>query len=58
MKIKWNIETGYVQRIPDWTFDVPDEDLEGLDEREQQAVIEEYVQAEFENNIAYRWWPA
>jgi hypothetical protein len=55
MKIKWNIDTGYVNRIPDWELEIPDNELEGLSEQEQDNLIGEYVQEEMANYI-YPYW--
>jgi hypothetical protein len=53
MKVKWTLETGYVTRIPAFVVNVPDEDLEGLDEGQQEEIINAYIQDDFENNISW-----
>jgi len=55
MKIKWGIDTGYVINIPDFELEIPDEDLEDLSEEEQNKIIDEYVQDEFDNRM-YTYW--
>lgn len=55
MKIRWNIDTGYVLRIPGWELEIPAEDLEGLSDNEQNDVIDEYVREEMCNHISTYW---
>lgn len=51
MKIKWNIDTGYVNKMPDWEFEIDDEDLEGLAGTEREVLIIERIQEEMDNQI-------
>lgn len=55
MIIKWNVDTGYVTRIPDFTLEIDDYELEGLSEEEQNALIDEYVEQEFQNRMNIYW---
>lgn len=53
MKVRWRVETGYVDRIPPFEVEIDDEALEGLSETERQKVIEEYVEESFREEIGY-----
>lgn len=55
MKIKWEVEDGYVGKSRPQFVDVPDEDLEGLSPEEQDDIIEDYVQQDFDNKISWSW---
>ncbi len=55
MKIRWGFDTGYVMRIPDFEIEIDDEDLEGLTEDEQDKIINEYVEQEFNNQVSFYW---
>jgi hypothetical protein len=55
MRIRWDIEDGYAGKSRPHFVDVPDEDLEDLDEAEQNEVIEEHVKQAFEDTIYYYW---
>lgn len=55
MKIKWGFDDGYANRRPDRVIEVPDEDLEDLDEAEQDKIIDEYVQEAFLNSVHSYW---
>lgn len=55
MIIKWNVDTGYVTRIPDFTLEIDDYELEGLSEEEQNRLIDEYVEQEFQNRMNIYW---
>jgi len=55
MRIRWEVTDGYVGKSRPQYVDVPDEDLDGLSEDEQNDVIEGYVLTEFENSISFSW---
>lgn len=55
MKIKWNIETGYVNRIPDWELEIDDEELEGMTEDEIMEYIDRVVYDVFTQTISCTW---
>ena len=55
MKIRWKVDTGYVDRIPPKEFEIPDEDLEDLDEWERDKIISERVLEEFQNRMRLNW---
>ena len=44
MKIKWNIDDGYVNRRPDWELEIDDEELEKLTEGMTAEEVEEYIE--------------
>jgi hypothetical protein len=54
MLVKWNVETGFVNRMPDRECDIPDDELEECEtEEEREKLIESYIQQEFENQISW-----
>lgn len=53
MKVKWNVDTGYVNREPPREVDIPDEDLEDLSPDEQERVIADYIEEDFRNTITW-----
>ena len=55
MKIKWQVEDGYVGKARPQYTTIPDEDFKGMSEEEREQYIEDWVQNEFENNISYGW---
>jgi hypothetical protein len=55
MKVRWNISTGYVNRMPGWVVEIPDEDLEDCTESERDCIIDDYVNNEFNNKIQTYW---
>jgi hypothetical protein len=55
MKIHWNIETGYVTRIPDWKFEIPQDEIEGLSEDELEDYVYECIQQRFLEAVRYTW---
>jgi len=56
MKIKWEIDDGYVGKSRPHFCTIPDEEFEGCEsERERNEIIDSWVQTEFENNISYYW---
>jgi hypothetical protein len=55
MRVQWAWEDGYVGNRPKQLLEIPDEELEGLDEESQERVIEDYVREAFSERIHY-WW--
>ena len=55
MKIRWNIDTGYVHKMPCWEFEIPDEDLHGAEGWELEDIIDDYVQEQMEHHIFPFW---
>jgi len=55
VRVKWNFECGYVTRIPDFEVEIPDEDIEGMSEKEKQKYIDDWIKEEFQNRISYYW---
>jgi hypothetical protein len=55
MKIRWEVEDGYAGPARPHFLNVPDEELEGLSETEQDIVIEQYVDSAFNDLISYFW---
>ena len=51
MRVQWEVEDGYAGKSRPQFTDIPNEDLEGLEEDERQRVIEDYVRQDFESNI-------
>ena len=51
MKIKWNIDTGYVHKMPHREMEIDDEDLDGLSLPEREDLIAERVQEQMNNEI-------
>lgn len=47
MKMAWAIDDGYMGSRPQFT-EIPDEELEDLNEDERQKLIEKYVQDDFD----------
>lgn len=55
MKIKWNIDCGYINPMPDQELEIDDEELEDMDEEEIKDYIRESVQEEFYQKVSYYW---
>ena len=53
MRVQGEVEDGYAGKSRPQFTNIPDEDLEDLDEGERQQEIEAYVQQDFENRIAW-----
>ena len=51
MRVTWEVEDGYAGKNRPQFTDIPNEDLEGLDEDERKQLIEDYVRQDFESNI-------
>ena len=54
MKVHWQIDDGYAGRARPQCTEIPDKEIEELDEEEIQKVIEEYVDDDFKQKI--RWY--
>jgi hypothetical protein len=55
MKVRWEIDDGYVGGDRPQCTEIPNEDLEGLDEEQQLAVVEQYIQEDFEHKASPCW---
>lgn len=56
MRIIWEVEDGYCGRSRPHHTEIPDKELEGLTEDEQDEAIEEYVREDFFASISYSWY--
>lgn len=54
MRIQWQVEDGYVGHGYHY-FEIDDEDLEGLDEKQQEKYIDECVRDEFNQTVSFVW---
>lgn len=55
MKVKWNFESGYVHRIPDFTLEIDDEEIEGMGDIERENYIDDCVREAFLQRVRYHW---
>ena len=55
MRIRWEVEDGYVGKDRPHYTDIPDSEIEDLEGEELENYIEEWVREEFEQNISYYW---
>ena len=54
MKIRWEVDDGYVGKSRPQYTEIDDEELaECSDDEERQQLIDEYVQQDFENKISW-----
>jgi hypothetical protein len=53
LTITWKVDDGYAQNGPHTTT-IDDDELEGLTDEEREDVIDEIVQAEFQNNVTWQ----
>ena len=53
MKVKWKVETGFVDRMPARVTEIADEDLEGLNVAETEELINACIQEDFEQQITW-----
>lgn len=54
MKVRWEVEDGYVGKSRPQTTEVPDEELAECDiEEEREQLIESYIQEDFEQRISW-----
>lgn len=51
MRVTWEVEDGYAGKNRPQFTDIPNEDLEDLDEDERKQLIDDYVRQDFESNI-------
>jgi hypothetical protein len=54
MRVKWWVEDGYRKGRTRY-INIPDEDLEGLDDTERDMVICDYVSWEFVSQISFSY---
>lgn len=55
MKFKFAVSTGYVGCERSETVEIPDEELEGLDEEARDKVINDYYDEWLWENISTHW---
>jgi hypothetical protein len=55
MRIQWEVDDGYVGKSRPHFLTIPDDELDGLSETDQNEIIEGYVQSDFENKVAFYW---
>lgn len=53
VKIKWQVEDGYMGKDRPHYLEIPDEETEGLAEEDLYEVIEAYVQDAFNEKIRF-----
>jgi hypothetical protein len=54
MRVNWEVEDGYVGKSRPQETIVPDDELASCEtEEEKQELIEDYVQADYDNNISW-----
>lgn len=53
--VKWGVDDGYVNRRPDFTLELDEEDFEGMTDTERSNAIDEAVRDEFFNRCALYW---
>lgn len=53
MRVRCEIDDGYVGKSRPHYTDIPDEELEGLTKDEKQELIYEYVQDDFEQAVSW-----
>lgn len=53
MIVRWEVEDGYAGKSRPQETEVPDEELEELDEKERKELIWEYVQDDFDQRISW-----
>jgi stress-induced morphogen len=59
MKVKWSVEgsgCNYARcGIPDFIIEIPDEDFDGMTEKQREKYIEDWVEEEFRQQV-YPYW--
>jgi hypothetical protein len=55
MKITWMIEDGYVGASRYQHLEIPDEDMEDMDDEAKEKYIEEYIQNDFNDKISWSY---
>ena len=54
MQITWEIEDGYVRGSAPHHTEIPDDELAELDnDNDREKLIQEYIQADFDESIAW-----
>jgi len=53
MIVKWNIDNGYINPMPDQIIEIDNDDLEDMTKDEKEAFINNIIKEEFFNNISY-----
>lgn len=51
MKVKWNVDTGYVNREAARVLEIDDEDMEDMDEKEREEYINQCIEEDFRQKI-------
>ncbi len=55
-KFMFYASTGYVGSKREEEVEIPDDELEGLTEKEQEKVVQEYYDEWVGNNVELSWW--
>jgi hypothetical protein len=55
MKVKWSVECGYLNEMPDQIIEIDDKELEDMNDEEINNHIRETIQEEFYQNVSYYW---
>lgn len=56
MRIQWDIEDGYAGKNRPHFVEVPDDEIEECETaEEEEKLIEEYVQNDFDQKISFYW---
>ena len=53
MKVKWNVDTGYVNREPPRVLEIDDEDLEDMTDEQKEQYINDCIEEDFRNRISW-----
>lgn len=54
MKVRWEVEDGYVGKSRPQYTEIPDEEwLECETESDRELLLEDYIQTDFDNNISW-----
>ncbi len=55
MRVMWEVEDGYAGKARPHYTDIPDGELDGLDEDARDDLVEHYVEEDFRQQIWFRW---
>ncbi len=55
MRVVWEVENGYAGKARPHYTDIPDDELDGLNEDAIDDLIEHYVEKDFRNRVWFRW---
>jgi hypothetical protein len=55
MKITWEIDDGYIGRSRPHHLEIPDNDMEDMNDEEKVKYIEEYIQDDFNDKISWSY---